>query len=320
MKSKTRAAFSLLLSSILLAGCGGPDGVSSSPVAAASSPPDSAAETIRYVADGILQHEPQRLWAALPASYQQDVSGLIAEVSETMDPEIYDRGFGLLERLGQVLEAKKDLFLESQMFPDAIDRIEASTHWGSMTELLQMLATSEIASIETLSSLNMERFLSGTGAGLMAKVEAMAALAGEDMFENLRNLQVEVLASATDQASLRMQGTGFAESLEMIRVEDRWIPADLAADWAGMMSQAREGLDGFSPADLEAMKPQILGMFGMAEGVLSQIQGAQTVAQLDQALQGAVFSVMGMMMGAAMQGMDLDSVMPAVPSVPSFRP
>jgi hypothetical protein len=318
MNHKFRPAHIFLLSSIFLAGCGGQGGSPSSSEAVVPAPPETAEATVRFVADGLLQHEPQRVWAALPASYQQDVSGMIAEVAEKVDPEIYDRGFSLLERLGQVLESKRDLFLDSQLFPDAIDRLEASTHWGAMTELLQMLATSEIASIETLSNLNMERFLSGTGAGVMAKLEGMAALAGEDLFESLRGLQVEVLSSAADQASLKVLGTGFAESWEMIRVEDRWIPADLAADWPSMMAEAREQMASFSPAALAEMKPQIMGAFGMVEGTLSQLQGAQTVEQLDQALQGAIFSVMGMMMGAAMQGMDLDSLMPSVPSVPSM--
>lgn len=297
---------------------------SSSPTASTVAPPpsDSPEATVEYVVEGLLQHEPQRVWASLPESYQRDVNKLVSAFSAKVDADIYDRGFVLVGRFGELLETKKELLLASQMLPEDFDREEAAANWDAFTGAVRTLANSDIARVETLSTLNIEKFLSTTGKTLLAQAEQAASAAGEDVFADLRDLKFEVTETGEDSATLRWIGaeaTGeddteakgsyayvrpTAEEVELVRVEGRWIPRELAEGWSESMAETLAQVEAMSPKDLQQMKPQILGMYGMIEGTLGQLEAAQTAQQLDAALQGAMFTVMGMFMGPALQGMD----------------
>lgn len=304
MKTSSSAALFSVLCCFFFAGCG--DQAGSGSRAKAATPPDSVDGTVQHVVDGLLQHEPQRVWASLPASYQSDVSGLIAAFADKVDRDIYDRGFVLLERLGKLLENKKELFLASQMLPDMVDREEAAAHWDAFADMVKTLATSDLARVETLASLDVEKFLATTGASLMANAERVATAAGEDLFEELRGLRIEVVEAEGDQAIVRIAGKDTSEDLEMTRVEGRWVPLEMAEDWSEVVASARKEIESISARDVQALKPQILGAYGLVEGTLLQMEAAQTTEQLDEALQGIVFAVMGLMMGSALGGMEFE--------------
>lgn len=296
---------------LLFSGCGESavaesSNASESVVVAAAPPPDAPDETVRHVVDGFLQHEPQRVWGALPASYQEDISGLISGFAEKMDADIYNRAFELVGRLGRLLEDQKELFLASEVIPQDIDREEMAANWDSLSGVIRTLVNSDIARLESLATMDVERFLATTGATLLAEAERAASAAGEDIFENLRTLNVELIEGDDEYATLRITGTELAEEIEMARVEDRWVPREMAEEWSAATAEARTQIEGMSREAMQAMKPQILGVFGMLEGTISQLESAETTQQLDQALQGIIFAVMGMMMGSAMQGGEME--------------
>ena len=104
-------------------------------------------------------------------------------------------------------------------------------------------------------------------------------------------------------------------------MEDRWVPQEMADEWTTQMAEARAKLEAINPAQMEQQKPQILSVFAMIDGVLTQIDAAQTQEQFDQALQGAMMPMMGlMMMGQGMGGGGAAPEMPMAPVMPEVPP
>ena len=68
-------------------------------------------QTVKNVAQGIVDKKPQVLWEYLPKSYQKDVTDLIHEFAGKMDKELWTKGFTIAQKATRVLQEKKEFIL-----------------------------------------------------------------------------------------------------------------------------------------------------------------------------------------------------------------
>ena len=62
------------------------------------------------------------------------------------------------------------------------------------------------------------------------------------------------------------------------------------------MADAKNQLEAISSEKMVKYKPQIMGMITMVDGILTQLEKAETQEQFDQALQGAMMPIGILMM------------------------
>ena len=100
MRFPYSASVSFVVLTLLVAiGCGGGGG-------AGLTIPDSPDGTVRVVLDGLVEHQPEVVWRALPPSYQQDVLGLTRDFADTVDPaQLLDVEVDQLARMGSFVTA-----------------------------------------------------------------------------------------------------------------------------------------------------------------------------------------------------------------------
>ena len=60
---------------------------------------ETADQAVLQVTEGLADGQPQVLWHALPTSYQQDVTDLIHEFGDKMDAELWNRSFGVVQKI-----------------------------------------------------------------------------------------------------------------------------------------------------------------------------------------------------------------------------
>ena len=74
--------------------------------------PDSPDGTVTAIYEGLASSQPQVVWDALPARYQQDVTFLVHEFGKKFDAELYDKVFDVARKGVALLKNKKDLLLK----------------------------------------------------------------------------------------------------------------------------------------------------------------------------------------------------------------
>jgi hypothetical protein len=178
-----------------------------------------------------------------------------------------------------------------------------------------------LASSAGLLNFDGQVFFDTTVSTLAGYAEALAVLAGEDyVLSDYVNSVVSVVEADDLTATLRMTLPGEAPIEQAFtQVEARWVPTEIASEWAARIAAATAELEATSAEELAAQKPQIMGVLTMIDGVLTQIAAAETQEQFDQSLQGAMVPLMGLMMMG--QGMGAPAApMPANPSsMPSVK-
>ena len=281
--------------------------------------PDAAIQT---VITEFAQGNGGILWEAMPASYQSDVTTLVKLAGTKVDPEVYDKSFATIGRLAEVVDQQKAFILNTSFLEgrSAEEMAELEAALPSIVGVINTLTQSELASSTGLLNFDGQAFFDTTVSTLAGYIEELSVLAGEEyVLSDYANSVVSVVEADDLQATLLMAIPGEEPvEQEFTKVEGRWVPADMASEWAAELAEATAELEATSPEDMAAQKPQIMGVLTMIDGVLTQIAAAETQEQFDQSLQGAMMPLMGIMMMG--QGMGMGAPAAPMPAAPSSMP
>lgn len=259
--------------------------------------PDAPEAAMRVIADQLGAANAGVLWTALPPTYRTDLTGLVREAGAKIDPDMYDGGFSTLGKLANVLETKRDFFLSSFMASQA-DKTEAQTNWGPGVAMLRTLVTSEVSTVNGLQTFELQEFLASTGSKMLKIAQQMSLNGGSaSMVDQLRATTFTADTVTATTAMLRIVREGEEiRTEEYTKVEGRWVPSEMAAEWTQKVADAKIRLAKLTPEDMAKNKSQIMGAITMVNGVLDQLAAAESQEQFDSALQGAMMPIMGLMM------------------------
>ena len=266
--------------------------------------PDSPDGTVRAVTAALADRHPEVLWQALPPTYQKDITELTHTFAGRMNPAVWDAAFGLGRKTVGILRDKKALFLSSSMLQAAgDDRRRIESGWDPVVSVLGSFFSSDVTRLETLKTIDWERYLSSTGRELMNQAAEVSKARGDDAFDRefagkLRQSKIELVSRDGNQATVRMTAPDEEpEELQLTRVEGRWVPSEMAADWDVKVAAAKEKLTTITDEELAQGSAQAMMLIGMADAMLNDLAAVQSSAELDQKLQ----SLLGPLLGGLMQ-------------------
>lgn len=266
--------------------------------------PDTPDGTLLACAEAFTKNKPGVIWEAMPASYRKDVTSLVHDAAAKMDAEVYDKTFVILNKTLGVLKDKREFVLElirkdanvSMMIQDK-DALEQN--WDNVVDLLSIITDSEIQTLDALKGLDVGRFVAKTGSKMMVKIEQLSKLAPEDEFAKIKNtmatLKVEVISFDGATAKVKILAEGEKpEEEEMIKVEGKWIPKELAEGWNDMIAEAKKSVSEMTGEELKQQKPMIMGMMTGIETALDQLAEAETSEEFAKIIEQLMNNMMGM--------------------------
>ncbi len=262
--------------------------------------PDTPDGTVLAVAKHLADHDPSILWEALPETYRTDINELTGAFAAKMDPELYNRSMALARRTIEVLQDKQAIILGSQTVASTgVEVAEVERGMNGGLAVAHALLSSEITTLEGLGAVDWPGFLSSTGSQLMLLADNAAPAAepeatDDDLFATLRSLTVETVSTSEESAVLRITAAGQEpEEVALTRVEGRWVPADMAAEWPQKVAEARARLEELTPEKIAEIKPQAMLGLAMAEAFVEQMAAIESSEQFDAAVGPMLQSVMG---------------------------
>ena len=262
--------------------------------------PESPDGTVRVVLDGLVQHHPEVVWRALPPSYQQDVNDLTIAFADTVDPVVYERAVAVLRKGVVVLQSKKELVLGSETFSKSqVDAETADAFWEAAVHLIDAFLASDVADLTTLREIDVESFLSTTGASMMDHAANLPA-ENEEMesfsqrVEALRDAEVELMSQEGDHAVVVvLVPDEDPVELRLVRVEERWIPEKMASQWPQAVEEAHSKIEYLGSEESAQFRVQALFGIGVVEGFIDQIELMETSDQVDDLIGGILGNFMG---------------------------
>ncbi len=265
--------------------------------------PSSPDGTIEVIALNLADNHPEILWEAMPESYRADINEITALFAAKMDPDLYDRSMALALNFVDVIQSKQDIILASNTVAGTgVDVAEIEARMGPSLAITRTFFASEVSTLAGLAAIDWQQYLAGTVAQLMAQADAIEAVEGEDPFLLLDTLEVEVLEETGDTALLRITaGDEEPEEVAMTRVENRWVPTEMAEQWDAKVAEARTSLEELTPEKVQEMKGQAMFGLAMAEGFVTQLATIETSEEFDATVGPMLQGILGGM-GSFMPG------------------
>jgi hypothetical protein len=215
-------------------------------------------ETLESIQTALTAEAPQVevLWTSLPASYQKDIRGLIADFADNTDPKLWNATFRLIAKAAEVAREKREFILEGESFSKISAGAQGAVgaeffadpkHWESLVSIVETIAKSEIGNHEDLKNIDPEHFLSTTGAKVVETcLELAQAAEGDDAeqakkgWEMFRGGKFMLAHEEGDKATVKfeMEGAEVAE-VHLVKVDGKWIFAEMASEFKKTMSDAK---------------------------------------------------------------------------------
>jgi hypothetical protein len=293
----------------ILAGCGS--------VFAIPSTPDG---TVQTVTSELANNRPQVVWQALPASYQTDIREVIVAFADKMDADLWNRTFTVLGKISRVAKDKKEFILATigdspieQLNEEKLE--ELNENWDLVVAIFETIVASDIKTVDGLKTLNPEKFLATTGSRLSKNFKDLAtAVADEETAETLAQLsqtKVTLVTSEGDNATLSIAAPDQpAKTVEMVRFEGKWLPAEMVANWDTGIEQLKQSISQIDFAG--PSRAMYLGVIGQFEQTLDQMLAANSQQEFDQAAAGLKEMFGGLLMANFGEA---EEFVPAIPDV-----
>ena len=244
--------------------------------------PDAPDKVVLEAAAALKEGNLIKIYAMLPDSYQKDVQTILGTVTAKMDKEIYEKVFALLPKLIEVVKKDENLAKQTGPFMPLVE------------EFVKLLETSKLNTYEGFKGLDVAGFLAEHGkayndfgwkvAMLMDKEEA------EGTKKMLDTVKAEVKGEIKDDAATVLVTIGDdSDEMAFVKVEGKWIPKDLADDWAKGKEKAAKNAEE-AMAKFDESKDQIK----------AQLKGVEDALAKGDA--GMLTGMAGMLMGGGMGG------------------
>ena len=277
----------IVLSSLSVTGCG--DAMSDSPEG-----------TVRTVFNELENNNAGVIWDAMPASYQSDVESLIHDAAAKIDADVYDKALVIANKAVDVLKDKRDFILGLPMLQQGLlamvirDQEELKKNWNDIVEIVDLIASSELETHDSLKSLDVDDFLSGTGSKIMVQLETLSKLtANPEMaatWDKFGNVEVNVKSTDGDKAVIELKYEGEDPvTMAMVKVEGKWVPEDIASDWKRGVEETKAEIAQMTSFMTAEQKTNALAQMAEIETIVDQLAKAETQEEFNK----IVMSFMG---------------------------
>ncbi|VAX42289.1 hypothetical protein MNBD_PLANCTO02-65 [hydrothermal vent metagenome] len=286
---------------------------------------DGADAAVQRVINGLQSNNPFVLWQALPASYQNDINELVHLYAQQMDEELWSEIFTTLKKATRILKKQKRFYLEQQIArngPREKERIEK--RFNQVLQILSILIESDIGDIKALRTIDVGDIVKTVGGDSMQQFEILSEMAGTATGKPLSKIQigqmrVKLLSSKGENGIVlisspdKTTGTLKQEEVQFVKVEEKWIPKELATNWKSDIASARKKLKQMTPEFIASIKPRLMNVLKQVNGGLDEMDTAQNAREFSMAKTKATAPLYGLAFNLAISPPDLQPEMKAKP-------
>jgi hypothetical protein len=280
---------------------------------AAPSTPTAMFDGLR---ESMVEDKPVLLWDTVPATWQQDVDGLVHEFGKKVPAKLYDDVMATMKRVVMVLKDKKQFIMNTPMVKEqvatmtATEKEQAAETYGDIVKIGEAITSSDLSTVAGLKKFNMTNFLTNYGPELhvaMMSIMKTAAAEEEDaaqaleFFTAVKKLSAKVDSETGDTAMVSITMPELPAGVNLIpaqvpmsKVDGRWVPTMMAAVVPQSLAEAKQQLDNEDMSTSSQQVAQAEAVLKMVNLGLSHFENATTQEEFDQAIAGLA----GMMGGS----------------------
>ncbi|MCH2203402.1 MAG: hypothetical protein MK102_15640 [Fuerstiella sp.] len=272
---------------------------------------DTAEAAVRAIINGLSTGKTDVIWEALPPGYQRDVNTVVRTFGNGMDPTQWQQIHGAVGQIHSVLSTKADFIVNVPLIQKSEQAEQLSSAIPHIAGFLKTIL--DHTDLESLKLFEGGEFFSGPGSHLIGQLDELSKLWPEGVsLSSMKDVKIETISSTDDKATLKItnpvtrmtSNTTESEDVVFVKVDDRWIPMDLADNWDKSVASAKNALSQL-PASAEENAVMVSVMTSMITGVLQPLDAAEDQEQFNTAVEQMLAGIGGML-GPMFGGMQME--------------
>lgn len=252
-------------------------------------------KVIEQLGQAVADRKLQAIWEILPSDYQAELTNLIVDFGNKMDPKVWEEITGTVQLGVFTLRAQKERFFKhpvSEQLPIPKDTLEKS--WDSIVDLGEALLDSQLYDIEDVKTFDPAAFLAKTGPALIDHLPTLAEVAAVppaqellNTFNELKGIKAEKVSGDETTAVVKISVPG-RDPIEvtMVIVGGKWIPKQLQEQWATFMGQIKDAMAMIPTPDKKEDFDKFKGQIATAKVGVMILAGANTDELFDRQVRG----------------------------------
>ncbi len=253
--------------------------------------PDSPDAAVMAVLLGIREKHPEAVWDFLPGSMQRHLNEAVREFGRSIDAEMWNRSMGLLKKIVQIFETKKEFIFENPHWKTAerIDAREFQAHWDDIVGLCSALVNSELSDVERLKKFDGRAFLASTGAKVIGSLEMLSKSVKNSPFGLLADVKVKLKSRNGEVAVITIEVPGQPPTdHEFALLEGKWCPRSWVES-APRLEALPPMIAGVLKSDLVAKRKEVFMQdLDLVEQGINDLLDAKTAKEFNDYVEQAV--------------------------------
>ena len=265
------------------------------------------AETVTHVSSSVANGDAKAAWNSLPKSWRGEINGIAHMIGEKMPTTMWDDSFALVGRLGKVFEDKNKIFTEMMAanLPADMKKEDVESSIASIGQLLSIIAKSDISKVESLKKVDLGKVAEASGNEILKLIMSNKLVnqaiskesegKAKSLKEAMNSIKAELISETGNSAKIKVTDPdGKVEEVEMVKVEDKWIAKKMADEFNENLTKFKDELTK-SLAKIPEQQMTVGMAIGMIGGVVSTLESANTVEDIQKAFAGLPMNPMAMM-------------------------
>lgn len=237
------------------------------------------------------------VYDALPASFQQDITQLVHEFADRVDPALWDMTTQLLRKAINVFRQQDEIFIALLTRPGSGTSTEITIAWAEFVNAAERLVDGPLTNQEKWKSLDIHEALRTDISRVVRRLMTLSALANppeQNPLQQIDLVQVDLVESFDVSAQVRIiphGGTDAVPTTPFVLQEGKWIPRSLAEEWPTMIDIARKSLAQWETTRGEPSVKHLQEKLRVIDRVLDQMLTATNAEQLGSAATPIVLQI-----------------------------
>ncbi len=270
----------------------------------------TAESSVKTVFNGLADSRPEIIWEAMPAGHKAALNGEVKKAIGNVDADIVNKVREVVQKASAIANDKQNELgeaimlvgagMESGSIPPAGTQLpqepEMDQYIGYAAEVLKFLSESKLLDANWLSNPDIGTFIKDD-IGKVLKHPEINKLFDQEVAEwsvpnvnsfsqalsTFRNVKVTVVNSMEDRAILRLDVSGVAipqgaepTSAVFVKVEDRWVPEEIA-DISPLIQSPDlnqfTGMSQMSPGQKSVLIKFLTSLAGVLDAIAKQDTG-----------------------------------------------
>ncbi|QDS92727.1 hypothetical protein FF011L_14760 [Roseimaritima multifibrata] len=263
-------------------------------------PNPTAAETAQVVSQAAADFDLVTLWDSMPPTYQQDVAATVRLQVAAVNANTWNGIKNLIQQLGTILQTKQELMMNNPTL-QAILPADPKTNQtlAASGDLLLAISSSPLTDRQAMLEFDTSTLLAEDFSDIRSAFQKLSTSAGDlqgTPFTGMADVPKVVVLSETDnEAMVQITAGEKVTEQAFTKVENRWVPADMAANWKESIAEAQATAEKLKTPEGQQQMAQINMGLMVVGAPVQQLAAAQTQEQFDQVIE-SVQQMVGSMM------------------------